>query len=503
MRGDGVSCLARTVRVWPLFIAACAGGGPANPQAATPVPAPVVPDAGVRPPPVDAAVAARGDACSDALPCAPGLACVTGLTAFGGYCASACDATCDGACVGTATGELCMAACTRDDECRTGEGYVCDPQWRACVMPNATAIVPRDCPAPRGIGRDLAFAPPTPLAAATESAAVVMADGAVVVVHADAKRVLAVTRIDARAQPVVIAQLGTGSGPALARDGRTLYAVWQAEGVMLATSRDGTTWTRPRAVDACTSCRAAVVTGGGAAHVVIAGDAVRVRTSRDGGKSFAPARTIAPGIAASAAVAADGRLHAVALEGGPLGGYGSAHTRALYVPPGGQPIVVSRRDEQLPFHFAIPRIAIDSRRRWIYVAYVRGGRDGVWDLQLAASRDGGKTWLRARIGDDPPCAIHMVPNLAIDPRTGRVHVTWYDSRGARFAHATCGPGLARCSQLGRLDDAPLGALSTVRGRLGDATSLLVDDARRTLHAVWTQPGGTPRVVHAKAKLPLR
>jgi hypothetical protein len=502
-----------------------------------------VPDARPPAPSIDAALALRGAACSRDLPCAPGLACLTGLSAFGGYCASACDATCDGACVGTPTGELCMAACTSDGDCRASEGYVCDPQWRACVMPNTTAIVPRACAAPPGIGRDLAFAPTTSLAAANEAAAVVMPDGAVLALHAAANGALAATRIDAQGRPPVTTPLGTGASPSIARDARTLYAVWQDTGVVLATSRDGTTWSEPKRLDACASCRAVVVTGGGAVHVVIASEGIRVRTSRDGGRTFGAPATIVAGGAANA-TAADGRLHVVAIEspgfagarsgadaprrssespgfagarsgadaprrwidGGPLGGYGSAHHRVLYVPPQGRPITVSRRDEVLPFHFAIPSVAIDARRRWVYVAYVRGGRDAIWDLVLAASKDGGATWTRTRIGDG--CAIHMVPALAVDPRTGRLHVTWYDSRSGRFAHATCGAGLTRCMQVGRLDDAPFGALSTVRrsaNALGDATSLLVDDARRTLHAVWAQPvsGGKPRVVHAKAKLPLR
>ena len=209
---------------------------------------------------------------------------------------------------------------------------------------------------------------------------------------------------------------------------------------------------------------------------------------------------------ANATLGADGRLHVVSIEGGPLGAYGSANQRVLYSVQG-RTVVVSRRDEMIPFYFANPSIAIDSRRKWIYIAYVRGGRDAVWDIVLAASKDGGQTWTRTRIGDDPPCAIHMIPNLAVDSTTGQLHVGWYDSRGGRFARATCGAGLAKCTQLGRVDDEPFGAtLSTVRGHagwIGDAASLVVDAQRRALHAVWTRPGSDVRVVHAKAKLPLR
>jgi hypothetical protein len=166
--------------------------------------------------------------------------------------------------------------------------------------------------------------------------------------------------------------------------------------------------------------------------------------------------------------------------------------------------------ERIPFYFANPSVAHDDARKWLYLAYARGGRDGKWDIALLATNDKGKTWRRTRIGDDPPCAIHMVPNLALDPKTGQLHVAWYDSRGGRFAHAVCTYGLGLCKQLGRINDQPFAALSTMRtGELavGDYQALAVDTARRILHAVWTQPvldGGKPvaRIFHAKAKLPL-
>ncbi|MBA3393093.1 MAG: exo-alpha-sialidase, partial [Deltaproteobacteria bacterium] len=211
------------------------------------------------------------------------------------------------------------------------------------------------------------------------------------------------------------------------------------------------------------------------------------------------------------------RLHAVAIEGGPGGGFGTGDHRIHYTvsADGGRsfarPITVSRSDETLPYFFANPSIAVDTRRRWLYIAYVRGGRDARWDLVIAASRNGGQTWSRTRIGDDPACAIHMVPNLALDPTTGKLHLAWYDSRGpeARFAHAVCGPGATRCTQLGRINDIPFAALSTTRDgarSIGDHQALVVDDKRRTLHAVWTQPVAGPdgtitsRIFHARTKL---
>lgn len=379
-----------------------------------------------------------------------------------------------------------MAACTRDADCRANEGYVCDAAWKACVMPNATAIVPRVCPAPRGIGRDPQFAPTEKIVDANQSASAIASDG----------RIVTFTR---------------GRDPSLAQSAGVFYATWRDAGVMFATSVDGATWSAPIKLDEA-DARSIVVASGKSVHVLFAHEGMRMRTSRDGGKTFDAARTVLAGGYGNATIDAAGRVHVVAIDGGPLGAFGSANQRIQYT-NGGKPITVSRRDEVLPFYFANPSIAVDSRRKWIYVAYVRGGRDAVWDLVLAASKDGGATWTRTRIGDEPACAIHMVPNLALDPTTGTLHVAWYDARGdkGRFAHATCGAGLAKCTQVGRINDVPFAALSTVRENatwIGDAETLLIDDKRRTLHASWTQPVDdagkiVARVFHAKAKLPLR
>ena len=466
--------------------------------------------------PADAATAGRGAACSRERACAEGLTCLSGLHAFGGYCASAGCAACEGACVGTPRGELCMAPCARDADCRASEGYVCDPTWKACVMPNAAAIVPRTCPAARGIGRDPQFAPSAALVDANESSAVATADGGLVVVHAKGSS-LGVTHVDIAgraAQRATFEAASSIANPFLARDASgTLYATWSSTaGAMLSKSKDGVQWSAPLTIDPCSDCRSIVVAGASAVHAMFAHEGMRVRTSRDGGNQFGAASTILGGYG-NATVGVDGRMHVVAIDGSPLGAFGSANQRIQYSAGFGKPITVSRRDETLPFYFANPSIAVDSRRKWIYIAYVRGGRDAVWDIVLAASKDGGRTWKRSRIGDDPPCAIHMVPNLALDPRTGTLHLAWYDSRGEqpRFAHATCTPGLAKCTQLGRINDVPFATLSTVRDNatwIGDYETLIVDDKRRMLHAVWTQPveeAGkvVSRVFHAKAKLPLR
>jgi hypothetical protein len=103
-----------------------------------------------------------------------------------------------------------------------------------------------------------------------------------------------------------------------------------------------------------------------------------------------------------------------------------------------------------------------------------------------------------------------VPNLALDPTTGTLHVAYYDSEDARgrFVHATCGPGGTKCKVLGAINSTPFATLATARhtsSSVGDYEALVVDDKRRVLHAVWAQPideAGKPitRIFHAQAKL---
>jgi len=478
----------------------------------------------------------------------------------GGYCTSFCGLTgepCDdGTCVETPrAGELCMAKCSSDAECRVAEGYVCDPQWQACMIPNTATIVPRICPAPVGLARDPAFAPATALSTASspglyqlEPSAVVADDGSLVALYLTRGPIqegnaLALARIDA-ANRVSQQAFSTGRqsafDPWLARDrAGKLYAVWLGfdgrsdhQEIAMATSTDrGATWSTPVPVHEAGDCSAdepdcldkpMVVVGRDPqrrseeiVYVAYAASGLRVRASRDHGVTFGPAQTPLIGIYGDLAVGSDGTLHLVTINGGPGGAYGSADQTIEYASSrdGGTtftaPQRISRTGESLPFFFANPSIALDDARKWIYLVYTRGTRDAKWDLVVAASKDQGKTWKRTRIGDDPACAIHMVPNLALDPKTGLLHVAWYDSRGPRYAHAVCTPGAATCKQVGRINDVPFAALSTVRHGakwVGEYEALVVDNARRILHATWSQPvdenGKTvTRVFHARAKLP--
>lgn len=459
-------------------------------------------------------------------------------------------------------GELCMKSCARDADCRAAEGYLCDPQWKACLVPNSAAIVPRQCPA-TSQARDVTFAASTQLSTSAspgmsqlDPSAAVTSSGALTVLFnsrgaPDGSHGLGYARIgggativDGAFAPATGSEGKSGGESALARDSSgTLYSVWLAAAtettpprVRLSRSTNaGVTWSAPMIASSAGDCaggtdclaRPLVVVGpdpvarGKQILYVIyaAAGGLRVRSSRDGGASLSAPVTALEGIHGNAAVGTDGRLHVVTLAGGPMtGGFGSAKHRIDYAVSsnGGRsfsrPQRLSGRDEMLPFYFATPSIVTDSKRKWLYLAYVRGGRDAVWDLVVLGSKDGGVTWKRTRIGDTPGCAIHMIPNLALDPTTGALHIAWYDNRGTgQFAHASCSSGLTKCTLLGAINDVPFAALTTARHTpnwIGERAALVIDDKRRTLHAVWTQPignGGTTisRIFHAAAKLPRR
>jgi hypothetical protein len=414
-----------------------------------------------------------------------------------------------------------MKRCSADADCRTAEGYFCDATWHACMIPNTAVIVPRQCPAPRTALRDRAFGPA--IAVAADASGSQEAPSAIVTDKGD-----------------VVAQFETPGGHAqvqLARDRKGIvYAVWlDAEGnhrqISLARSRDGgRTWSEPDKVDDddCTArdplCidrpfLAIPATGDDVIHVLYAASGgIRVSTSHDEGATFRRAVTAMSGHHGSATVSADGRLQVIALDPGTsVLGYGSADHRIVYTvsTDGGATFAaahkLSGRDEILSAYAATPAIAVDTKRNYTYAAYVRGGRDAVWDIVVLVSKDKGKTWKRTRIGDAPACAIHMDPQLVVDPVTGTLHVAWYDSLGGgRFAHATCPPGAASCTQWGAINEQPFAALTAEHGTarsLGESASLVIDAKRRVLHAVWTQPvvidGGAvvSRVFRAQANLP--
>lgn len=489
------------------------------------------------------------------------------MPAPGGYCTSFCGVAgdpCDGVCAPTVkAGDLCLARCSSDADCRTREHYACDPQIHACVLPGMIAMQPRHCPAPSD--RDPAWTASAQLTSTSspgiyqfEPATALASDGSVVALYIGRGRLVDGNTLGiARALGTTATDAPFGSDrhshfdPWLVSDRRgELHAVWlgfdgrsKHQQIAYASSKDrGATWTPPISVNADGDCKKEPNEPGEAdddngcldkpmiavgpdpakraddiLYAMYSSDGLRVRASRDRGKTWSPPVTALDGIYGTAAVGRDGKLHLATLNGGPNegGDFGSTSHTVDYASSsdGGatftKPSRVSAPGEALPFFFSNPAIAVDDKRGWIYVAYTRGGHDGLWDIVVAASRDG-QTWTRTRIGDDPACATHMVPNVALDPTTGTLHVAWYDSRGehGRFAHATCPAGAATCTQTGAINDVPFGALTTVRHAstwIGEYEGLLVDDRRRVLHAVWTEPvteGGAvvSRIFHATTRL---
>ena len=426
-----------------------------------------------------------------------------------------------------------------DADCRTDEGYTCDPVWHACAVPGFTAIVAKRCPSTGSETRD-------PLVTAREvldagdalyaraPAAVVTSTGSVVT--------LAVTGSGAGGNDTIVAgRVVVGGGdvpadqPALARSGEAVYGAWRSGGerpqIALAVSRDrGATWSVPTEADEPSDCgptdascpeRPRLAVSARGLYLAYSSDAIgtRIRASHDGGTTWTAPATALTGARGDVAASADGRVHVIAMTGGTGGAYGAAQHVIEYTSStdGGRTfaraVPVSARDELVPAYFANPTLAIDERRGWLYVAYARGGSDAAWAIVVAASKDKGKTWTRTRVADDG-CALAMVPNLAVDGQTGTLHVTWYDTRGpraARFAHATCAAGAPRCAERGALDAGDfvgLGAGRLAARWVGDAEALVIDDRRHVMHALWTEPmvAGdhvVTRVVHASAKLLVR
>lgn len=530
-----------------MLLVGCSGSAaPVRPPHLPPPPPP--PEAALDAPPP---LALRGETCGPTHGCADELTCAD---APGGYCTSACGLAgvvcADGNCVATArSGEQCLKRCEGDADCRTGEGYLCDPQWKSCMLPNVAVIVPKQCPAARRIGRDKGFGASVALSSVATPGLYQLEPSAILTDAADVLVLFGSRRGVADAGQLGSAVVGArgvtptgfpvGSGDRsqvrIARDKKGIfYAVWlEVEGkhrqIALARSRDGgTTWTGPHPVDTADcdererECldrpmiaigAAAPSTGNDLIHVLYAaGGGLRVATSLDEGNTFRRPITAASGHHGNATVGADGRIHVVVLDPATsLPGFGSADQKIVYTvsADNGRSFAkaqkLSGRDEMLPYYAANPSVAVDTKRGFIYAAYVRGGRDAVWDIVLLASKTKGKTWKRSVIGDG--CSIHMVPNLALDATTGTLHVAWYEPRG--FVHAICKPGLASCGQLGAINDLPFAALSLERDAprsVGDFAALVVDAKRHLLHAVWAQPVDeqgkvVARIFHAQAMLP--
>jgi hypothetical protein len=173
------------------------------------------------------------------------------------------------------------------------------------------------------------------------------------------------------------------------------------------------------------------------------------------------------------------------------------------------PIRASAEGEPIPFYFSNPQIRVDESRHTVYVVYPTGSRDGRWSIRLATSKDDGRSWTRIPVNDDAPCATHMTPRAALDPQTGRLHVTWVENRSGAgvLAYAVCEAGGERCGKNEAVSE-PFASFSFERhlpAWLSEYGALVVDAERRRLYAVWTQPvmeAGEPtsRIFYALARL---
>jgi hypothetical protein len=472
----------------------------------------------------------------------------------GGYCTAPCgvDACPAGSvCVPTGRmGELCAATCAADADCRADQGYVCDPDRRACLLPfqaspTLAACEPEPPTGPRP--SRAAFQPIEVLTSASspgayqfEPSATLAANGDLVILYTGggatlfAPSFLGVVRIPRDGAPIA-QPLPTAKqmhfDPWLATDGAgTLHAVWlghdgggvdrDAEIGYARSTDHGATWTTPVAVHDPVDCppgtafcldkpmvaagplpaagRKAKATGAAVRVFYAAGDTgLRMRTSTDGGASFGPAVAAIDGAYGDVAIDARGAVHLVAAAATPAGAaawgspanairYARSNDGVAFTPP----VTVSGPGESIPFYFVNPSVVADPLGRRIHVAYAAGTPDGRWNIVLASSADGGATWRRQRVaGTDPPCANHAVPELAMR-QSGKLALTWYefvDGAGYR-AYTTCRADGTQCKTPVPIGP-PMATYELVRHSprwLGEYAALVPDDARGRMHAVWTQ-----------------
>jgi hypothetical protein len=104
----------------------------------------------------------------------------------------------------------------------------------------------------------------------------------------------------------------------------------------------------------------------------------------------------------------------------------------------------------------------------------------------------------------------MAPRAALDPSTGAIHLTWLENRSGvgALVWARCEPGGGSCGASEAVSDRPFAAFRFARHApdwLGEYSVLVVDPARRALHAAWTQPveedgEAVSRILYARRSL---
>ena len=190
-------------------------------------------------------------------------------------------------------------------------------------------------------------------------------------------------------------------------------------------------------------------------------------------------------------------LHIVTLNGDDHGGYGSAQQQIEYtvVEDDGATFSQAARRQRARRDAADLLLEPEHRgryaRKWLYFAYVRGGRDA--SVGHRDRRDQGRrqdldaAHASATAARSTSCRTSRSirsPARCTSPTTTTPGVT------GRFVHATCTTGAAKCTPWGAINTLPFAALSIGRGgtnTVGDYESLFVDEKRRVLHALWAQP----------------
>ena len=204
---------------------------------------------------------------------------------------------------------------------------------------------------------------------------------------------------------------------------------------------------------------------------------LQLALSTNGGQSFSPVAipetpatdtTVAAGAGSVWLASGSTTLAAPVLGLGAVGAFsrqpvpftGTAHKPDIAVGPGGKALVVAQnlaspsfveasvdpdglgpagfrtavRFETLgafPFQ-PLPQAAWDRARDRVYLVYrgpqVSNGHEAR-DILLRSSSDSGLSWSSpARVNADVSSEDRLVPNVAVDPATGKVGVAWYDFR---------------------------------------------------------------------------
>lgn len=458
---------------------------------------------------------------------------------------------------------MCLDQCASDSDCRQDQGYVCAKDHGACMLPGFIGPKPPVCKgqAPKQSTR---FGAPTLISApartkyAFEPTAALLPSGDLVVAYTAMNGIE-----DANDLETVVVRADGSVGaphpltsskkrhfdPWMTTFGDEAVLVWLGHDggipdkdptVALARSKDGESWTTPVAIldepdcpNAVRGCADKPMVIGlpgkkGKANTLAAfyfsevTGGLRARKSNDG-SLFQPSVETVAGAYGDVYADGSGILHVVAMTlldektnpsrfGDPKGivEYASSDDGGA---TWSKPSRVSAEGDSVPFYFSNPQVVADKKHRRLHVLYPSGTPDGRWDIVLRTSADGGKTWTRSKVNDDAPCANHMTPTAALDPKTGEVYVLWSDNRDGkgRVVLSVCNGGLgadAKCSENEALS-APFAAYSFVRHAaswLGEYDVLIVDEKRRVLHAVFDAPidekgVATTRVFHTSAKLP--